>query len=151
MPLQLTTDSEIVEVLIEHGATMTTDVVFKLISSVKTAGFRIIELFSLSSRKGMMLWNPTDVNRCGNTALDIDLAYILNKRAVINYLLTEAKCDPSENNLIDSLLGLSRNLNVVKLLIKQYGARATPKLVLKFEAMEDAPDKGKLLELMLIT
>jgi hypothetical protein len=97
-----------------------------------------------------MLWHPTDSNRNGVTALD--LAYSLNtsRPSIVNYLLTEAKCDPIANNLLDSLLELTTNLNVAKLLIK-HGARVTPELVLRFEAMEVTPKKGALLELMLTT
>jgi ankyrin repeat protein/signal recognition particle receptor subunit beta len=146
--LQLTSNSEIMKVLIEHGAKMTTDIVFNMISSKHVTESRSIELLALSSRKGTMLWHPTDLNRKGKTALD--LAYTRNKPVILNYLLTEAKCDPSANNLLNSLLELTTNLNVAKLLIK-HGARVTPKLVLRFEAMEAAPNKGTLLELMLTT
>jgi ankyrin repeat protein len=148
MPLQLTSDSEIMKILVKHGAKVTTDVVFSVISSKHVTESRAVELLALSSRKGTMLWHLTDLNRNGETALD--LAYTLNKPAVVNYLLTEVKCDPSANNLLNSLLELTTNLNVAELLIK-HGARATPELVLRFEAMEASPNKGTLLELMLTT
>ena len=57
------------------------------------------------------------------------------------------KHDPS---LLTSQLELTKNLNVAKLLIK-HGARATPELVLRFEAMEAASKKHDLIELMLTT
>ena len=95
-PLQLTSNSEIMKTLVEHGAKMSSDVVFKVISP-KIGDSTAIELFALSSRKGTMLWNPTGVNRDGKTALDF--AYTLNKPAIVNHLLTEATCDPSANNI----------------------------------------------------
>jgi ankyrin repeat protein len=147
-PLQLTSNSEIMKILVEHDAKMTTDVVFKVISFKNVAESTAIELFALSSRKGTMLWHPTDLNRNGKTALE--LAYSLNKLTVVNYLLTETKCDPSAHGLLKSLLELTKNLNVAKLLI-EHGARVSPKLVLRFEAMEATPNKGTLLELILTT
>ena len=148
MPLQLTSDSEIMKTLVEHGAKMTTDVVFKVISSVQITESRAVELFALSSRKGTMLWHPTDLNRYGKTALD--LACSLNMPAIVNYLLTEVKCDPTANNLLKSLLELTTNLKTAKLLIK-HGARVTPQLVLRFEDMATEPNKPALIKLMLKT
>jgi ankyrin repeat protein len=142
MPLQLTSDSEIMNTLVKHGAKMTTDVVFNMMSSKHISESNSIELLALSSKKGTMLWHPTDLNRDGETALD--LAYSCDKQDVVNYLLT---CYPDENNL---LLKLTTNLNVARLLIK-HGARVTPELVLRLEAMETIPNKGTLLELMLTT
>jgi ankyrin repeat protein len=146
MPLQLTSDIRIMKTLVEHGAKMTTDVVFKVIK-MRLSQSKAVELFALSSRKGAMLWHPTDLNRNGQTALD--LAFSLNK-PIVSFLLTEAKCDSSADNLLKSLLKLTTNLNVAKLLI-EHGARVTPELVLRFEAMEAAPNKAVLLELMLTT
>ena len=68
--------------------------------------FGAVELFALSSRKGTMLWHPTDLNRNGRTALE--LAVTLNKPMVVDYLLTEAKSDP---NVLMSLLELTTNLS----------------------------------------
>ena len=145
VPMQLTTDLRIMRTLVEHGAKMTTDVVFNVISSVQGSESSAVELLALSSRKGTMLWHPTDLNRNGETALD--LADTLNKPAIVDYLLIEANCDPSANN---PLLNLTKNLNIAKLLIK-HGARVTPELVLRFEAMETAPNKHSLIKLMLTT
>ena len=63
-------------------------------------------------------------------------------------MLAEAKGDPSADYLLNSLLRLTTNLNVVKLLIK-HGARATPELVHRFVAMEEVPNRQPLIELML--
>ena len=147
MPLQLTSDSEIMNALIEHNAKMTIDTVFKVIN-MGIPESRAIELLTLSSRKGTMLWQPTDLNKKGEIALD--LAYTLNKQAIVDYLLTKVKYDPNASDLLNSLLKLTENVNVAKLLIK-HGARVTPDLVLRFEAMEFTPNKSALLELMLTT
>ena len=150
MPLQLTSDSRIMKVLVEHGARMTTDIVFRVILSSKynITESEAIELFSLSTKKGTMLWNPTDLDRNGKIALD--LAYTFNMPATVNYFITKAKCDRSANNLLKSLLELTTNLGVAKMLIKN-GARVTPELVLRFEAMATKPNKHALIELMLTT
>jgi ankyrin repeat protein len=147
MPLQLTSDLRVMKILVEHGAIMTANVIFKIIK-IRLPQSKAVELFALSSRKGTILWHPTDLNRNGKTALD--LAYTHNKPAIVNYLLTKAKCDPSANNVLKSLLELTTNLNVAKLLIK-HGARVTPELVLRFEAMEASPNKHSLIKLMLTT
>ena len=145
MPLQLTSNIKVMEKLVEHGANMTTDIVFKLISKHKLAESIVCELFTLSTKKRTMLWNPNDLNINGDNALH--LACKVDKPAIVNYLLTEAKCDP---NALESPLELTTNLEIVKTLIK-HGARVTPGLVLRFEAMETLPGKQKLIELMLMT
>ena len=146
IPLQLTSDSEIMKILVEHGAKITTDILFKVITSVYITESTAIELLATSSRKGTMLWNPTDVNRDGDTALELADAH--NKPVVATYLLTEAKCDPSANYLFNSLLEVTRNLKIAKLLIEN-GARVTPKLVLRLVAMESEPNKCSLIKLLL--
>jgi hypothetical protein len=125
MPLQLTSDLRIMKILVEHGAKMISDVVFKVISSVLIKESSAVEVLSLSSRKGTMLWHSTDLNSYNKTALEH--AYTHNRPAIVNYLLTEAKYEA--NNLLNSLLKLTTNLNVAKLLIK-HGARVTPELAL---------------------
>ena len=147
MPLQLTSDLRIMKILIEHGAKVTMDVVFKVIS-IRIPQSGVVKLLSLSLRKGTMLWHPTDLNGDDKTALD--LAYSLNKPVIVNYLLTEARHDPNADNVLISLLELTTNLNVAKLLI-EHGAKVTPALVLRFEVMEDAPNKHSLIKLMLTT
>ena len=148
LPLQLTSDSEIMKILVEHGAKITTDILFQVITSVYITESTAVDLFAISSRKGTMLWNPTDVNREGNNALE--LADSHNKPAIVIYLLTEAKCDPSANYLFNSLLEVTRNLDVAKLLIES-GARVTSKVVLRFVAMESEANKHSLIKLLLTT
>ena len=147
MPLQLTSDLRIMKILIEHGAKVTMDVVFKVIN-MRIPQSGAVELFALSLQKGTMLWHPTDLNWNGKTALD--LAYSLNKPVIVNYLLSEAKRVSNVDNLLKSLLELTINLNVAKLLI-EHGARATPELVLRLEAMEATSNKYSLIKLMLTT
>ena len=147
MPLQLTSDLRIMKILIEHGAKVTMDVVFKVIN-IRIPQCGAVELLSLSLKKGIMLWHPTDLNGDDKTALD--LAYSLNKPIIVNYLLTEARHDPNADNVLISLLELTTNLNVAKLLI-EHGAKVTPALALRFEAMEDTPNKYSLIKLMLTT
>ena len=147
-PLQSTLNLTTMKILVQHGAKMTTDIVFNVISSVQITESSAVELLALSSIKGTMLWHPTDVNRNGETALDH--AYTLNKQVLVNYLLTEAKYHPKANDLLRLLLRLTINLNVAKLLI-QHGAKATPDLVLRFEAMENEPNKHSLIKLLLTT
>ena len=146
MPLQLTSDPRIMKTLVEHNAKVTTDVVFKVVKCVTDS--RAMELLNLSTRKGTMLWNPTDLNSDGDTA--IHLAFKLDKPAIINCLLTEVKCDPNANNHLESLLELTTNLEIAKILIK-HGARATPASVLRFEAMEAPETKPELIKLMITT
>ena len=146
MPLQLTSDIRIMKKLVRHGAKMTTDIVFKVISSKRITETKASELFTLSTKKRTMTWNPNDLNSNGYSALH--LACKLNKPAIVDCLLTEAKCDPNANDR--SPLELTTNFGIAKMLIK-HGARVTPELVLRFEAREAIPNKHKLIELMLTT
>ena len=148
MPLQLTSDLRIMKMFVEHGAKMTMNVVFKVISSKHITDYGAIELFKLSTGKQTMLWNPDDLNSNNETALH--LACKFDKPALVNYLLTEAKCDPNaDNRLAESPLESTTNLKIAKMLIK-HGARVTPELVLRFESME-TQNKHTLIKLMLMT
>ena len=150
-PLQLTSDASIMKILVGHGAKMTTDILFEVISSIFITESTAVELFDISSRKGAISWQPTDVNRDGKSAFE--LAFTLNKPDIVSYLLTEAtgKCDPGADNLLKSLLELTRNLNFAESLIIEHGARVAPEWVLRFEAMESEPNKHSLIKLMLTT
>ena len=146
MPLQLISDSKIMQLLIEHGAKMTTDVVFKVISSGHISHSRAIELFTLSAKKGTMVWNTHDLNSNDETALH--LACKRDKPTIVNYLLTEAKCDPNAYQCPP--LESTTNFEIAKMLI-EHGARVTPKIVLRFEAMEVINNDYKVIQLMLTT
>ena len=145
MPLQLTSNLKSMEKLVEHGAKMTTDIVFKVISSKHIKDSIVSELLTLSTRNRTMLWNTNDLNSNGDTALH--LACKVDKPAIVNYLLTEAMCDPNVNDRYHrSPLELTTNFEIVKMLIK-HGSRVTPELVLRFEAM----DNCKVIELLSTT
>ena len=144
MPLQVTSNSRVIEKLINYGAQVTADVVFQMVSSKHITDSSASELLSLSSRKETMSWHPEDLNSDGDTALHI--AHKLNKPVILDYLV---KCDPNANKLIHSLLQLTTNLKVAKILIK-HGAKVTPEMVVRFDEMEITPERqSKLIELML--
>ena len=89
IPLQLTSDSRIMIKLIEYGAKLTSDVVFKVVSSIYITDSTANELFTISTRKGTMLWNPDDLNSNGDTALHLACKH--NKPITVKFILTEAK------------------------------------------------------------
>ena len=93
VPIQLTSDLSIMQTLIEHGAQITTDVVFKLISMHNSTDCRVIELIKLSTRKGTILWNSNDLNGDGYTALH--LACKDDNCIIVKFLLFVAHCDPN--------------------------------------------------------
>ena len=123
MPLQLTSDSTIMKKLIEHGAKMTADVVFKMISSEHITGSTAIELFTLSTRKGTMLWNPNDLNIDGYSALH--LACKAGSPTKVNLVLSVAHCDPNiKNNNEEVPLQMTTNPEIIKDLIR-HGAKTS--------------------------
>ena len=82
LPIQLTSDLKIMKTLVEYGAQMTTDVVFKLISKHYTDS-RVCELLTLSKMKEIMLWNPHDVNNDGYTALHLTCK--VDSHTIVNF------------------------------------------------------------------
>ena len=147
MPLQLTSVLRIMKKLVKHGAKLTKDIVFKLIEHNRD--LKVVELLSLSKTKGTMLWNPNDLDSYGHTALCFACKH--DKPAIVNYLLSEATCDPNGMDpLTMSPLELTSNLEIAKMLIKR-GAKVTTELAFQFESMESTPNKGTLIELMLTT
>jgi ankyrin repeat protein len=123
MPIQLTSDLKIMKTLIEHGAQMTTDVVFKLILNHNTDSRLVSELFKLSTTKGTMLWNPNDLDSDGYTALH--LACKADSIIIMNYLLSVAQCDPnikSKSKEVCLPLQLTTNTEIIKDLIR-HGAK----------------------------
>ena len=110
-PLQVTSDSRIITKLLEHGAKMTADVVFKLIMSSEKDSV-IHEILTLSIRK---LWNPNELNSDGYTALH--LASKANKLAVVSYLIDQAHCDPNiKSNAGNLPLDMTTDLKVINYL-----------------------------------
>ena len=148
--LQLTLEMTIMETLVQHGAKLTANVVFELISSRNQylSDSSICKLFILSKRKETMLWNPDHLNRDGKTALHLACEH--NRSGIVNYLLTEAKCDVNTIDSQTSLLELTDKLEIAKMLII-HGARVSPKVVVKFLAMEKVQEKATLVKLMLKT
>ena len=123
VPIQLTSDLRILRILIEHGAQMTIDVVFELISKWLHKGSRISELFKLSTSKGTMLRNPNDLNSDGYTALH--LACKADSCVIVNYLLSVAHCDPNMNSSSEEVpLQMTTNPEIIKDLIR-HGAKTS--------------------------
>ena len=141
-PLQLTSDPQIMKTLVQHGAKVTSDVVFKIINGKE---HNASEILLLSTTKKTMLWKPTDVNGDGNTALH--LACKVDKHKAAKYLLKHGKCNATEKNLRNKLpLELTTNIDTISLLV-EHGATMTPELVLKFVAIESIPN-DRLAQLM---
>ena len=129
----------VLEMLIKHGATSTSDTVFKLISIAQSCYVnhvsqlwpkedikRAIELFKLSLKN--CTWNPNDkIRENGDTALHV-ACHIMEPREIIHFLLSEAHCDPSvKNNEGQTPIGMANQLYhnpaVIQDLIR-HGARA---------------------------
>ena len=108
--LKMTEDPEIMEKLVQHGAKVTSDVVFNVISSIKQ--HKASEILLLSSTKKTMLWKPTDVNGDGNTALH--LACKVDKPDVVTFLLTNMKWNLNVRNHTGlSALEMTKNPEII--------------------------------------
>ena len=115
-PLQLTSNAQIMEMLVQHGAKLTSDVVFKIILNVEE--HKASEILLLSITKKTMMWKPTDVNDDGDTALH--LACKVDKPDVVKCLLTNMEWNLNIKNRTGlSPLELSKNPEII-LCICQY-------------------------------
>ena len=142
-PLQLTSNPQIMEKLVQHGAKVKSDVVFKIILNVEE--HKASEILLLSSKKKIMLWKPRDLNDDGDTALH--LACRVDKPTVVKYLLKHGHCNATVKNLRNKLpIELTTNIGIVSLLL-EHGATMTPKLVLKLIATESIPN-DRLVQLL---
>ena len=142
MPLQVTLDSRIMKKLVHHGAKITSDVVFKMISdkymTLYTSEHKVIKILLLSTTKKTMLWRPNDLNNDGDTALH--LACKVGRPAIVKYLLKNANCNPSAKNSRNELpIELTTNIEIISLLV-EYGATMAPELFLKLAAIESIPN-----------
>ena len=121
-PLQVTSSPRIMTKLIEHGAKMTADVVFKLITSSNIDSVKD-EILTLAIRKQAMLWNPNELNSDGYTALH--LACKADNPTRMNLLLSEAHCDPNvKSNNEEVALQMTTNPEIIKDLIR-HGAKTS--------------------------
>ena len=123
VPIQLTSNLKITKTLVEHGAQLTTDVVFKLILMHNTDS-RVSELFQISTIKGTKLRNPNDMNSDGFSTLH--LACKADSSTIVNYLLSVAHCDPNikSNKEVLVPLQMTTNPEIIKDLIR-YGAKTS--------------------------
>ena len=138
MPLQLksVSDSRIMKILVQHGAKVTSDIMFKIISNV--AEHTASEILRLSTTKKTMLWTPTDLNDDGDTALH--LACKVDKPEAVKYLLKQGNCNSTDKNSRNELpIELTTNIESISLLV-EHGAAMTPELILKFVAVERIPN-----------
>lgn len=147
MSLQLTFDPRIMKKLIYHGATVTPDVVFRLISDKVIPDHIVSELFLLSRKKMTMSWKPSDLNDDGDTALHA-ACKAGSRPTVISFLIENANCDPNaRNNAQKELpLELTSDIKTMEVLV-HHGARMTPEIILNLEATESIP-KDVLIQLM---
>ena len=135
-PLQLTSDLQIMEKLVQHGARVTSDVVFKIILNVEE--HKASEILLLSITKKTMLLKPTDMNDDGDTALHV--ACKVDKPAVVKCILKYGKCNAMMKNLRNELpIELTTNIDTI-ILLTEHGATIPPELVLELIATEIIPN-----------
>ena len=145
-PLQVTSNSKIMTILIEHGAKVTADVVFKLIMSNKTDSI-INEILTLSIRKQVMLWNPNELSIDGYTALH--LACKANKLAVVSYLINQAHCDPNIRNKMGSLpLDMTTNPKVIDCLCQHNDVEVYSETIVKWMKNLETFDDATILHVL---
>ena len=146
MPIQLTSDLEIVKTLIDHGAQMTTDVVVKLIS-MHSSDSRVPRLFNFLTIKGTRLRNPNDLNSDGYTALH--LACRADSLTIVNYLLSVAPCDTNVKSKNDEVpIQLTSSLVIMKTLV-EHDAQMTTDVVFKLISMHSSDSRvPELLKLL---
>ena len=138
MPIQLTSEVDIIVMLIEHGGTTCSATVFKLLYRV---GYllkcmnddheAVIKCFKIGINN--TTWNPSDENDDGDTALYVACC-LMNRRdipmvqhimkEIIHMLLSDAHCDP---NILNSEgrtpLEVTRDPGILRDLIR-YGAKS---------------------------
>ena len=136
MPLQVTSDLKIMKTLVQYGAKVTPDVVFKVIA-ISAEQTVVAKMLQLSLRKKTLAWNPNDMNEDGDTALH--LACKVDKPIIVSFLVSECRCHPNFKNLQNQVpLELTINMDCITTLI-EHGASLTPELLLKFVSEESIP------------
>ena len=130
-PLQLVSDFQVMKKLIQHGATITADVMFKLVSNSVHASneHEVVEVLQHSRSHQNVKWTHNDKDSDGNTALHI--ASKANQPAIVHFLLSDAKCHSDckvKNNAGRSPPQLTSHLQIMKELI-QHGATMTADVV----------------------
>ena len=113
VPLELTINLDCVTILIEHGATLTPEILLKYIAEESIPKHLLPEV----------IHNPDYTDSDGNTALH--LACKADQQSIVNFLLSQAHCDPNINNNKDEVpLQMTTNPDIIKNLIK-YGAQTS--------------------------
>ena len=84
MPIQVTSDLNIMKILVKYGAKVTSDVVFKVIANITNQTVNVVtEILLPSLRKKNLVWNPNDMNKNGDTALH--LACKVDKAVIVRF------------------------------------------------------------------
>ena len=122
LPIELTTNIDAISYLMEHGATMSPELILKFVAIKDIPNEQLAQL----------IWNPDASDSEGNTALH--LACLFRKPDIVNFLLSQANCDPNvKNNKKEVPLQMTTNLDIVKDLIR-YGAQTS----IMYESHESA-------------
>ena len=123
-PFHLTTSPDIMQLLVQHGASIPFDDIDKVINSKISTNNAVITNFisSLKLHKENGKWHPdSKCNSKGDTALHLSVRY--RRFKLTKHLLTEIGCDPNIRNFENKLpLDLATNSEFMQILI-QNGAK----------------------------
>ena len=138
-PIQLTHESDIdtTEVLVTHGATTNSDIIFTLISKA-SCNNKCVDIFMKSLNNST--WKPDDrTGSVGNTALH--LACMHNILGIVHILLSEANSNPNEeNNDEQTPFQLCKDPSIMQELI-QHGAILQSKSLSHLLYSDITPDR----------
>ena len=118
-PIQLASNHDAMEDLIQHGATTDTKFIFDTISlQTEKIALRLLQLTIKNTT-----WKCDDINDDGDTALHV--ACKIRTPTIVHFLLSEAQCDPNKNNSRRKTpLDLTEDNNMILDLIR-HGAKVT--------------------------